>query len=230
MRLPDADPAAQRPGRARRRARAGTVVLDALRLLGCSCRPPRGLVVVSVGAGSCAGCPVRVRNTSSRLGSRSPSSAATMPSSSSRRTTAASMAGSVAAAATRPVSWWTSGTRPGDLGHDGGDRRGRARGRPRGPPSVWPPVLAFSSAGVPLRHHQAVVDDHDLVGQLVGLVQVLGGQQHGGAVGHHAAGWSPRPGCGPAGPARWSARPGTAPPGSPSRLAARSSRRRMPPE
>ena len=42
--------------------------------------------------------------------------------------------------------------------------------------------LRISSAGVPRGHRDAVVDDHQPVGQLLGLVQLVGGQHHGHAV------------------------------------------------
>ena len=40
-----------------------------------------------------------------------------------------------------------------------------------------PPTWAFSSSAVPLGDRPAVVDDDDLVGEPVGLLQVLGGEQ-----------------------------------------------------
>ena len=52
----------------------------------------------------------------------------------------------------------------------------------------------------------AVVDDHHLVGQLVGLVEVLRRQQHVGAGPRRAPGWRPTARCGCAGRGRSSAR------------------------
>ena len=71
----------------------------------------------------------------------------------------------------------------------------------------------------------AVVEDGDLVGQRVRLVQVLRGQQDGGALARPGRARSSRPRPAWSGPARWSARPGRSPtagrPGSrPGRAAA----------
>ena len=68
------------------------------------------------------------------------------------------------------------------------------------------PAMPFSSSGRAAGDGPAVVDDRDVVGQLVGLVEVLGGEQHVGA-GRARARGSPataRCGCGDRG--RWSAR------------------------
>ena len=58
-----------------------------------------------------------------------------------------------------------------------------ATSRPPGAPkrisSPWP--LAISSAGRAVGQQVAVVDDDDPVGQLLGLVEVVGGEQHGDA-------------------------------------------------
>ena len=68
------------------------------------------------------------------------------------------------------------------------------------------PARLFSSAGVPVAIDSAVVDDDDVVGQLVGLLQVLRRQQHVGARRGRAPGWRPTARCGCAGRARSSAR------------------------
>ena len=44
--------------------------------------------------------------------------------------------------------------------------------------SCSPPTAAFSSPGGAVGDHAAVVDDRDRVGELVGLVEVLRGEQH----------------------------------------------------
>ena len=49
--------------------------------------------------------------------------------------------------------------------------------------STCPPTFAFSSSGRAGRDHPAVIDHDDVVGKLVGLVQVLSRQQHRYAVG-----------------------------------------------
>ena len=71
--------------------------------------------------------------------------------------------------------------------------RGAAPARPRGRcAGVAQPQVDGAGAHRRLQlalralgDHLAVVDDRDAGGQLVGLVQVLGGQQHGGALGDH---------------------------------------------
>ena len=45
-----------------------------------------------------------------------------------------------------------------------------------------PPTRRLSSAGVPCGDRASVIDDHDLAREVVGLVEVLGGEQHVGAV------------------------------------------------
>ena len=63
----------------------------------------------------------------------------------------------------------------------------RARGRCAGSASltrtVPAPMPAFSSPRCPLGDDPAVVDDGDPAGELIGLVEVLGGKQHGRAAG-----------------------------------------------
>ena len=51
-----------------------------------------------------------------------------------------------------------------------------------------PPVGRLQLAAVSLGDDPAVVDDDDAVGQLVGLVEVLGGEQQRDAVGHERPG------------------------------------------
>ena len=125
-----------------------------------------------------------------------------------------------------------------DVGLGAGDR-GRRWHRPRAGRSAAsstttsrrsPPTCALSSSGVPSAIDPPAVDHHDLVGELVGLVEVLRGQQHGRAAGHERPDGRTTPRCGCAGRGRWSARRGTAPPGARISVTARSSRRRMPPE
>ena len=189
-------------------------------------RPP------SVVAPPSAGWPVRARNTSSRLGWPSAKSSTTMPARASS-----------ARAACRPGS--------GSATAGGQRHRVGVELRPRAPSAVastrcglgpLPRRRAAARAAVPgadrrlelaagaLGDDPAVVDDRDAVGQLVGLVEVLRGQQHRRAVGRPAPGRCPRPGCGCAGRGRWSARRGRAGRGVTTMLAAMSSRRRMPPE
>ena len=75
--------------------------------------------------------------------------------------------------------------------------------------------LALELAGVAAGDDPAVVDDHDVVGQAVGLLEVLGGEQDGRALGRRACRARPTARCGRAGRGRWSARRGTAPRGGP---------------
>ena len=73
-----------------------------------------------------------------------------------------------------------------------------------------PPSRLFSSRGRALGDHPAGAHHRDPVGELVGLVEVLRGEQHRRAELDDPRGRSPRPRCGRAGRARWSARRGTA--------------------
>ena len=76
-----------------------------------------------------------------------------------------------------------------------------------------PPTRSLSSSERALGDQGAVVDDRDPVGQAVGLVEVLGGQQHGACPGRRAPRSPPRGRSGCAGRGRSSARRGTAPAG-----------------
>ena len=73
--------------------------------------------------------------------------------------------------------------------------------------------LGLELVGGALGDHLAVVDDHDVVGQPVGLLQVLRGQQQGGAAGDQVRRSPPTCPVRPGGRARWSARRGRAPAG-----------------
>ena len=139
-------------------------------------RPPRRLRSLR---------PVRVRKTSSRLGRCRESSWTAMSRRASRSTTAprapSSDTGTVRTS--RPVD---SRRAAGHLGQDPPDvvEPGRVGG----------PDLEALAADDPLEpvggvvgDDPAVVDDGDLVGQRVGLLQVLGGEQHGRAVGDQVA-------------------------------------------
>ena len=116
-------------------------------------------------------------------------------------------------------------------------RRSRALGRAAAavsssanPTSITvAPSRAFSSAAVPSAITDAVVDDDDAIGEPVGLLEVLRGEEHGGAVGDEVLDHAPesvrlrgsRPVVG-------SSRKSTG--GWWTSAAARSRRRRMPPE
>ena len=78
--------------------------------------------------------------------------------------------------------------------------------------------------------HPAVVDHRDPLGELIGLLQVLGGQQQRGAPALEVSDRMPRSGCGCAGRARWSARRGRGSGAASAGSRHRSSRRRIPPE
>ncbi len=79
-------------------------------------------------------------------------------------------------------------------GHEGLECR--RRGRRRLAESDLEPGAAgvrFERGRGPVGDHPAVVDDHDPVGQLVGLIEVLGGEQQGHAVGNQEADDVPHP-------------------------------------
>ena len=132
-----------------------------------------------------------------------------MPSSASRPT--------VAARAASPSTATVSSSRPdglrrgaADLGEDAVDvvQPGPVG---RSDPDALAADLAFEAVGGVVGDHLAVVDDADLVGQRVGLLQVLGGQQHRRAVGDQPAHDVPHVLAAWPGRGRWSARPGRSP-------------------
>ena len=128
---------------------------------------------------SLGAAPVSCRNTSSSVGRRRPMSLTAIP---ARRSSAA------ASSTSSSPSRGAGKPEPGP-----GARPARARRSPpgRAPPralsrcaaldsstsSIWPPTRSLSSLPVPFGDHPPVVDHRDPVGELVGLLQVLGGQQ-----------------------------------------------------
>ena len=129
--------------------------------------------------------PVRVRKTSSRLGRCRESSVTPMPSSASRWTARgrASSPGTATESWLRPEGSGTpepiSARMLRDVVEPG--RIGRAD---LDPLTADHPLEAVRGV---VGDDPAVVDDADLVGQRVGLVQVLGGQQHGRSLGDEVA-------------------------------------------
>ena len=73
------------------------------------------------------------------------------------------------------------------------------------------PTSALSAAGVPSATISPAVDDPDAVGELVGLLEVLRGQEDRRALVRAGAGPPPTASCATPGPGRSSARRGTAP-------------------
>ena len=130
----------------------------------------------------------------------------------------------------RPDSGVSTGSAPSDAADDVARRApGRRRRRAAAGASSCRPT-AFSSSGVPSRDLAAVVDDRDPVGELVGLVEVLRRQQDGAAARRRGSRivshiWPRVRG---SRPVVGSSRKISG--GRVIRLAARSSRRRMPPE
>ena len=175
--------------------------------------------------------PVRSRKTSSSVGRRSAMSSTATPRS-SRARTAASRLFVAGVDRRRPrvrvavVDPWRLGAEPREGGRDGGEVGGVA--------GVdlddVAPGLALQLARCARGDHAAVVDDDDLAGELVGLVEVLRREQHVGAARATRARMAShssmrlrgsRPVVGSSSSSRR---------GEPTRLAPRSSRRRMPPE
>ena len=174
-----------------------------------------------------ARAPVRARKTSSRSGVWTDSSSTTRDASSSRSSSGAQRARRCRRSGTCSVRRAVVAGRR---------RRSSARGRlelgrrrriaadvPAGDPSL---ELGRRALG----DEPAVVEHGDPVGQLVGLLEVLRGEEDRDAVGRPARGRSATWSGGCAGPARWSARPGRSPAARPTSVMARSSRRRIPPE
>ena len=140
-----------------------------------------------VGASS-AGRPVRVRKTSSRVGLRRDRSPKLMPARVEQPHRVGQHGGALldphrdlAAAPCRSGPRWRCRRPPGRSARPPAGRWSRSVTVTS---MTSPPTLAFSSSDVPSAMTSAVVDDHDPVGQLVGLLQVLGGEQHRGALGH----------------------------------------------
>src|SRR6185369_10595577 len=73
----------------------------------------------------------------------------------------------------------------GDVGQDAVDVF-QSAAVDRSDPDALTTQLALETVRCVVRDDLPVIDDADRVGQRVGLVQVLGGQQHGGAVGDQA--------------------------------------------
>ena len=154
-----------------------------------------------------AGRAVRCRKTSSRVGRRSRTSSNSSPAASRARTAAVS----AAAAAVAPASTVTCAAAPGRRCRRA--RRAAAPGR-RAADAVTitrsPPSRPLSSVGRALGDHPAGAHHGDPVGELVGLVEVLRGQQHRRTGRRPPGGRSARPRCARAGPGRWWARRGRA--------------------
>ena len=150
------------------------------RLESPSCRPPRRLVAApsSAARSGSATCPVRLRNTSSSVGRRSAdvvdrdAGLVEVAHDLDERVCAPPVGGTVS----RRV-WLV------DLGRAVAGRHERRRASTISARS-WtttsmrsPPTWALSSSAVPWAMIRPCVDDRDVVGQLVGLLQVLRGQQ-----------------------------------------------------
>ena len=137
--------------------------------------------------GSAGSRPVRIRKTSSRVAWRRLRSTASMPASSRARTTSMRRT---------PSRTGTVTTRPLVVERRRRWRRRAAAPRRRRPSSSARPTVtsmrslpmrALSSSGVPWATVAAVVEHDDVVGQAVGLFEVLGGEHDRGAVADEVA-------------------------------------------
>ena len=189
-------------------------------------RPPRGVVVV----GGVGRSPARAKNASSSVGGCSEASSTSMPASLERveRGRAGRRRRSGAGTVSRRA-------RSVELGLEALERRAprpasASASRRATTCTRRSPTRAFSSAGVPAATVAAAAEHDDLVGEPVGLLEVLRGEQERGAVVDQAARSRPTSRRGWPGRGRWSARRGRRPGAGRRRQAARSSRRRMPPE
>ena len=77
----------------------------------------------------------------------------------------------------------TAGSRAGDPADERGDVVERRAGRRRVTQTLVAADLALEARASPRAMTRAVVDDHDVVGEAVGLLEVLGGQQDRRALG-----------------------------------------------
>ena len=161
------------------------------------------------------GRPVNVRKTSSSVGRRTPTSSTAIPASSSRRSASTSTAappliGTVSRAGVRlgrrasPTA--TGASTPTASASLGGVAHGDLQ--------PFAADLGLELVGGALGDDPAVVDHHDGVGQQVGLLQVLRGEQQRGATRDQPVDHVPHVDPAARVQARWSARPGTAPAGS----------------
>ncbi len=131
--------------------------------------------------------PVRVKNTSSRLGRCSESSSTAIPAARSRATTSGSTSSPSTGTVSRAAPVGSSGAGAGDAGaarRAASSSRAGSAGRTVEPLPADHPLEPVRGV---VRDHPAVVDHGDLVGERVGLLQVLRGQQHRRAVADQAA-------------------------------------------
>ena len=193
---------------------------------------PRHRLVAAAAPSSLGGVPVSSRKTSSSVGRRRARSLAAMPA--SRSAAAAAVTSSTPSRLRRHRELVRAlgglGIAATDRGQGDVSARSRSSALASWTSRTWPPTRSLSSSRRALGDHPPVVDDRDAVGELVGLLEVLGGEQHRRAVVDEARGRCSRSRCGCAGPARSSARRGRACGARLIRLEARSSRRRIPPE
>ena len=155
--------------------------------------------------------PVSEMNTSSSVGRRSTMSSMPTPAASSRRTASA-----ITPACCRTGARTTPSSNTGRSTHSSPSALIAAldvAASSSVTSSRSPPICGLELVGRALGDHRAVVDHDDLVGEPVGLVEVLRGQQHGGALRRRGPRSSPTGSAGCAGPGRSSARRGTAPAG-----------------
>ena len=178
--------------------------------------------------------PVSCRNTSSSVGRRATTSTTPMPSASSRRTTVGHDARRCRARARSRVRALAVELGAAAPAAGSGPARRPTRSSSAGSSTATstrsPPISVLELVGLAPGDDQAVVDDHDLVGQALGLVEVLGGQQRRRALAAQLLDELPhgRAGCAGSRPVVGSSRNSTL--GREMRLMAMSSRRRMPPE
>ena len=196
-------PSPRRDGERRSRSRGGAHAHDLLS------RPRAAASSVSSVPGS-ARRPVRARNTSSSDGSRT--ARGRRLDADARRAPARRRSARACRRSRSGAARGRSRTTAPQLEPVEDARRPlRPRRRPaRSAPRTVPPRRRFSSAAVPSARTRAVVDHHDPVRQEVGLLEVLGGEQDGGAVGHQPADGVPEVAAARPGRGRSSARRGTA--------------------
>ena len=136
---------------------------------------------------SVAGRPVRVRKTSSSVGRRRPTSSSSIRASASRRTASARRAvPSSTGTATRRAE---SSTRGASLPSGASSSTARPRSSCAADADLddVAPGQRLQLVGRAGGDRPAVVDDDDVVGELVGLLEVLRGQQHVGAAADEGA-------------------------------------------
>src|SRR5262249_28530893 len=126
-------------------------------------------------------CPVGMRKTSSGVGRRRARSVRAIRATSSSRTISARCLAPWVTGRTRRRSPASTCTSPAAYGRSAARAASRSLARMRVDLQAFSPKLCLEGISGAPGNHTPVVDPYDLVRQMVGLLQVLGGEKHRGA-------------------------------------------------